>query len=169
MRRIIVVEYEEQWHTRYEAERGLLQNTLEKVISQVHHIGSTSIPGLSAKPIIDILLEVYDLDELDKLNFAMERAGYCVRGENGIPNRRYFTKGEEHRSHHVHAFGVGNPQIVKHLAFRDYLRKNKKEADEYAEIKHAAALASEDNIPLYSTLKADFIAHHLRLALRDYK
>ena len=169
MRRIIVVEYEEQWHTRYEAERGLLQNTLGKVISQVHHIGSTSIPGLSAKPIIDILLEVYDLDELDKLNFAMERAGYCVRGENGISNRRYFTKGEEHRSHHVHAFGVGNPQIVKHLAFRDYLRKIKKEADEYAEIKHAAALASEDNIPLYSTLKADFIAHHLRLALRDYK
>jgi len=169
MRRIIVVEYEEQWHTRYEAERGLLQNTLGKVISQVHHIGSTSIPGLSAKPIIDILLEVYDLDELDKLNFAMERAGYCVRGENGIPNRRYFTKGEEHRSHHVHAFGVGNPQIVKHLAFRDYLRKNKKEADEYAEIKHAAALASEDNIHLYNTLKADFIAQHLRLALRDYK
>ena len=169
MRRITVVEYDEQWPARYEAESTVLQITLGEVISRIHHIGSTSVPGLSAKPIIDILLEVCDLDELDQLNVAMERAGYRVRGENGIPNRRYFTKGEDQRSHHVHAFGVGDPQIVKHLAFRDYLKKNKKEAEEYAEIKHAAALASEDNIHRYSALKADFIVHHLRLALVDFK
>lgn len=99
----------------------------------------------------------------------MECAGYSVRGENGIPNRRYFTKGADQRSHHVHAFRLGDPQIVKHLAFRDYLKIHKKQAEEYAQIKQAAALVCEDNINRYSSLKADFIAHHLRRAFGEIK
>lgn len=165
MRKVAVVDYDAQWPGLFTVERSLLQITLGEVISQIHHVGSTSVVGLAAKPIIDILLEVVDLDELDKLNAAMAQAGYTARGENGIPNRRYFTKGGDQRSHQVHAFAVGDTQIVKHLAFRDYLIKNKNVADQYAEIKRAAVLASENDIHRYSAFKADFIEHHLRLAL----
>lgn len=121
MRILTVVDYDEMWPTLFENERTLLQMTLGKVISRIHHIGSTSVPGLSAKPVIDILIEVANLEELDSLNQAMEGVGYTVRGENGILNRRYFTKGGNQRSHHIHAFTTGDAQIIKHLAFRDYL------------------------------------------------
>lgn len=131
----------------------------------VHHIGSTSVPGLSAKPIIDILVEVTDINELDAYNLAMVSAGYISRGENGIPGRRYFIKGGGQRSHQVHAFAIGDLQVLRHLIFRDYLRKNRDIAGEYAEIKHSAALLSQNDVHRYSALKADFIAHHLRLAL----
>ncbi len=89
MRILTVVDYDEMWPTLFENERTLLQMTLGKVISRIHHIGSTSVPGLSAKPVIDILIEVANLEELDSLNQAMEGVGYTVRGENGILNRRY--------------------------------------------------------------------------------
>jgi GrpB-like predicted nucleotidyltransferase (UPF0157 family) len=65
----------------------------------------------------------------------------------------------------VHAFAVGDMQILRHLAFRDYLRKNRDIAGEYAEIKHSAALLSRNDVYRYSALKASFIEHHLRLAL----
>ncbi|GKK04001.1 hypothetical protein NUBL21985_46300 [Klebsiella pneumoniae] len=116
MRILTVVDYDEMWPALFENERTLLQMTLGKVISRIHHIGSTSVPGLSAKPVIDILIEVANLEELDSLNQAMEGIGYTVRGENGILNRRYFTKGGNQRSHHIHAFATGDAQIIKHLA-----------------------------------------------------
>ncbi|NTX79643.1 GrpB family protein [Serratia proteamaculans] len=165
MRNVTIVAYDEQWPVLFEAESSLLQVTLGKVISRIHHIGSTSVPGLAAKPVIDILLEVTGLNELDSLNAEMECAEYTVRGENGISNRRYFTKGGDQRSHQVHAFAVGDMQIVKHLAFRDYLIKSKNAAGQYAKIKYAAALASKNDTYRYSALKADFIENHLRLAL----
>ncbi|MBN3059408.1 GrpB family protein [Pectobacterium versatile] len=165
MRQVTIVPYDEQWPGLFEAESVLLKTILGQVISRIHHVGSTSVPGLAAKPVIDILLEVVDLNKLEELNAEMENAGYTARGENGIQNRRYFTKGGVQRTHHVHAFAVGDIQIVKHLAFRDYLIKNTKAAEQYAEIKCAAARKSENDTHRYSALKADFIKHHLQLAL----
>ena len=165
MRMLTVVDYDDMWPRLFESERSLLQITLGKVISQIHHIGSTSVPGLSAKPVIDILIEVTNLAELDSLNQAMVRAGYTVRGENGISNRRYFTKGGNQRSHHIHAFTTGDAQIIKHLAFRDYLIKNNDVAAQYALMKKNAMLLCENNPHQYSIYKADFIQKHLRIAL----
>ncbi|EPK7360996.1 GrpB family protein [Kluyvera ascorbata] len=165
MRIIEVVDYDTQWLSLFAEESALLQAALEKKIAKIHHVGSTSIPGMAAKPVIDILLEVVDPEALDSLNIAMENAGYMARGEYGIPNRRYFSKGGEQRSHQVHAFVIGDQHIIKLLAFRDYLIKNKEIAQQYNEIKRAAALASENDIRRYSAFKAGFIEHHLRLAL----
>ncbi|HGH3372324.1 TPA: GrpB family protein [Kluyvera cryocrescens] len=165
MRIIEVVDYDTQWLSLFAEESALLQVALEKKIAKIHHVGSTSIPGMAAKPVIDILLEVVDPEALDNLNIAMESAGYMARGEYGIPNRRYFSKGGEQRSHQVHAFVIGDQHIIKLLAFRDYLIKNKEIAQQYNEIKRAAALASENDIRRYSAFKAGFIEHHLRLAL----
>ncbi len=165
MRKIIVVPYDDKWPEMFEAESSLIKTLLGGVAKDVHHIGSTSVPGLSAKPVIDMLLEVSDINELDTYNSSMARAGYVARGENGIPGRRYFIKGGDQRSHQVHAFSVGDKQVLKHLAFRDYLRRNKEIAGKYAEIKHSAALLSRNDVHRYSILKADFIEHHLQLAL----
>ncbi|MEZ6297634.1 GrpB family protein [Klebsiella pneumoniae] len=179
MRILTVVDYDEMWPTLFENERTLLQMTLGKVISRIHHIGSTSVPGLSAKPVIDILIEVANLEELDSLNQAMlieeldslnqamEGVGYTVRGENGILNRRYFTKGGSQRSHHIHAFTTGDAQIIKHLAFRDYLIKHNDVAIQYALMKKSAMLLCENDSHRYSIYKADFIQKHLRMALID--
>ncbi|MDA5181171.1 GrpB family protein [Klebsiella pneumoniae] len=167
MRILTVVDYDEMWPTLFENERTLLQMTLGKVISRVHHIGSTSVPGLSAKPVIDILIEVANLEELDSLNQAMEGVGYTVRGENGILNRRYFTKGGNQRSHHIHAFTTGDAQIIKHLAFRDYLIKHNDVAIQYALMKKSAMLLCENDSHRYSIYKSDFIQKHLRMALID--
>lgn len=165
MREIVVVPYDEQWPGMFKAESFRIQALLGEIAKNVHHIGSTSVPGLSAKPVIDILLEVSDINELDAYNSAMLRTGYVARGENGIPGRRYFIKGGDQRSHQVHAFTVGDLQILRHLAFRDYLRENREIAEKYAEVKHSAALLSGNNIHRYSALKANFIEHHLRQAL----
>ncbi len=167
MRILTVVDYDEMWPALFESERTLLQMTLGKVISRIHHIGSTSVPGLSAKPVIDILIEVANLEELDSLNQAMEGVGYTVRGENGILNRRYFTKGGNQRSHHIHAFATGDAQIIKHLAFRDYLIKHNDVAIQYALMKKSAMLLCENDSHRYSIYKADFIQKHLRMALID--
>ncbi|WP_336756123.1 GrpB family protein [Pantoea sp. USHLN298] len=166
MRSATLVPYDKQWPVMFDAESSRLKALLGKCVKHVYHIGSTSVPGLSAKPVIDILLEVCDINELDKYNAAMLCAGYVARGENGIAGRRYFTKGGDRRSHHVHAFSVGDIQILRHLAFRDYLRKNRDIAANYAEIKCVAASNCND-AHRYSAFKADFIEHHLQLALID--
>jgi len=165
MRKIIVVPYDDRWPEMFEAESLLIKRLLGGMAKDVHHIGSTSVPGLSAKPVIDMLLEVSDINELDKYHSAMTQAGYVARGENGIAGRRYFIKGGDQRSHQVHAFAVGDMQVLRHLAFRDYLRRNKDIAEEYAEIKHAAVLVSRNDAHRYSALKAKFIERHQQLAL----
>lgn len=165
MRKFIVVPYNDKWPEMFEAESLLIKTLLGGMAKDVHHIGSTSVPGLSAKPVIDILLEVSDFNELDKYHSVMAHAGYVARGENGIEGRRYFIKGGDQRSHQVHAFAVGDMQVLRHLAFRDYLRRNKDIAEEYAGIKHAAALLSRNDAHRYSALKGKFIERHQQLAL----
>ncbi|KGD71218.1 GrpB family protein [Pantoea vagans] len=164
MRTVIVVPYDDKWPEMFEAESLLIKTLLGGVANDIHHIGSTSVPGLSAKPIIDILLEVSDINELDRYNSAMAHAGYVIRGENGISGRRYFIKGGDQRSHQVHAFASGDIQVLRHLVFRDYLRENTHIAEMYAELKHSAARLSRNDAHRYSAHKANFIAHHLRLA-----
>lgn len=164
MRTVIVVPYDDKWPEMFEAESLLIKTLLGGVAKDIHHIGSTSVPGLSAKPIIDILLEVSDINELDRYNSAMAHAGYVIRGENGISGRRYLIKGGDQRSHQVHAFASGDIQVLRHLVFRDYLRENTHIAEMYAELKHSAARLSRNNAHRYSAHKANFIAHHLRLA-----
>ena len=161
MRKIIVVAYDDKWPEMFEAESSLIRTLLGGLAKDIHHIGSTSVPGLSAKPVIDILLEVSDINELDRYNCVMAHVGYVARGENGIAGRRYFIKGGDQRSYHVHAFAAGDVQVFRHLAFRDYLRKNKNVAEKYAELKRSAALLSQNDAHRYNALKANFIMNHL--------
>jgi GrpB-like predicted nucleotidyltransferase (UPF0157 family) len=114
---------------------------LGTIVVSTHHIGSTAVPGLRAKPIIDILLEVSSLPELDERADRLEKLGYEAMGEFGIPGRRYFRKGRSARTHHIHAFKRGDTHIRRHLAFRDYLIAHAEIAAQYGRLK--AGLAAE--------------------------
>ncbi|MEH2922170.1 GrpB family protein [Samsonia erythrinae] len=159
-RTITVVDYDPQWATDYATAARAIMQALGEVAVRIHHIGSTAVPGLPAKPVIDMLLEVVALSDLDRLENVMVDLDYCPRGENGIARRRYYTKGGDARTHHLHAFVVGDEHIQRHLSFRDYLRANPAVCAEYAAIKRAAALACDNDAAVYSQLKNDFIAMH---------
>ena len=140
MRQIVVTAYDPDWPKRFERERDLLTAVLHDELAAVHHIGSTAVSNLWAKPIIDLLAEAYEIDRIDGCNDAMVAAGYLPKGENGLPGRRFFLRGtEEQRLAHVHIFQVGHPDIMRHLALRDYLRAHPAARQEYGAMKRALA------------------------------
>ncbi|WP_226376373.1 GrpB family protein [Pantoea stewartii] len=167
-RQIIVSEYCPEWANHFSAEAAVLAARLGKHLVATHHIGSTAVPGLAAKPIIDILLEVITHDSSD-ITSALCASGYQARGENGMPGRRYYTKGlQGRRTHHVHAFIQGSPDIIRHLAFRDYLRKYPDIRDSYAVVKYAAQRDCRGESNVYCELKKAFVQAHQQRALALY-
>jgi GrpB-like predicted nucleotidyltransferase (UPF0157 family) len=167
LRAVQVVEYDPVWPTMFWSERELLRRALGCAAVEIHHIGSTAVPGLAAKPIIDILIEVTDLAALDERNRAMEAIGYETKGEFGIPGRRYFRKGGENRSHHVHAFASGDLNVGRHLAFRDYLRSHPEVAAEYARLKMRVAQECGNDIARYCDGKDAYVKQIESLALQE--
>ena len=135
MQKVEVIDYQESWIDMYNAEADALKNSTGFVNPDIHHIGSTSVSGLSAKPIIDILIEVDDVGCLDDHVKCLETIGYHARGENGIPGRRYFEKGGDNRTHQIHVFNRDSFGAMRHLALRDYLSSHPRVADEYALLK----------------------------------
>jgi len=165
MKIIEIVDYRDSWKTDFDIEKKLLEHALSACDVTVHHIGSTSVPNLAAKPIIDILLEVSSLDILDTLNSNMRELSYLPKGEYGIAGRRYYQKGGAMRTHQVHAFLRGSQDVIRHLAYRDYLIEHPNIASKYEEIKRKGAEASNNDISDYCAYKNDFVQHHQALAL----
>jgi GrpB-like predicted nucleotidyltransferase (UPF0157 family) len=140
IREIRVVPYDPDWPRSFYAEADALRAILGQEIIAIHHIGSTAIPNLSAKPIIDILVEVHHIEKMDEFDAAMRRSGYLPKGEAGIPGRRFYIKGDEiHRTHHIHIFQAGRPDIERHLGFRDYMIAHPEDAKAYGWLKEELA------------------------------
>ena len=154
---IEVVTYDEAWPLRFLVEKQRLNDILPQCILEIHHIGSTAVPGLAAKPIIDILLEVNSLSDLDCRVPLLATLEYQAKGEYGIPGRRYFTKGAIRRTHHLHAFERGDLNVTRHLAFRDYLRAHAEIADEYGDLQRTVAATCENDIGRYAAGKHNFV------------
>jgi len=167
MRKVIVVPYDPVWRDAFKQEAIRLTNALDELVSSIHHVGSTSIPGIYAKPIIDILLLVRDLPLLDQRSGAMESLGYEVMGEYGIPGRRYFRRLTEEgiHTHHAHAFLVGSDGAVRHLAFRDYMIAHPDTAQAYSDLKVRLMKAHPSDMEAYINGKDPFIREHEALAL----
>lgn len=151
MRVVRVVPYDPNWQEMFEKESLLIRQALGGNCLAVHHIGSTAVPGLAAKPIIDILPVVKNILEVDA--DAMSRIGYEAKGEYGMPFRRFFQKG----SHHVHVFEEGSPEISRHLKFRDWLRTHPEEREAYARLKMELAKKYPGDIFRYCLGKEAFI------------
>jgi GrpB-like predicted nucleotidyltransferase (UPF0157 family) len=158
VRKVEVLPYNPDWRRQYTRLAQEIQQVLPEQVVRIHHIGSTAVPGLNAKPTIDLLPEVLSIEELDACRSLLEQLGYEGRGENGIPGRRYFVKleGKKHLVH-VHAFQVGDPQIRRHLDFRDYLIAHPEAARCYGDLKASLARRYPTDIDSYVTGKDAFI------------
>jgi GrpB-like predicted nucleotidyltransferase (UPF0157 family) len=151
----------------YEREAVHLAQALGSNVVAIHHIGSTAIPHIFAKPVIDILIEADSLDAVDSRNDAMRALGYEVMGELGIPGRRYFRKDntDGHRTHNVHTFEAGTDNVLRHLAFRDFMRAYPDRAQEYSDLKRRLATANPDSLQQYMDGKDAFIKEMERRAV----
>jgi GrpB-like predicted nucleotidyltransferase (UPF0157 family) len=139
----------------FDEERSRLAVVFDGRAAGIEHIGSTSVPGLCAKPIVDILVGLRELTLSEAEIDAMERLGYEFLGEFGLPGRLYFRKGEP-RTHHVHVVAHGGEHWERHLAFRDALRSDPEERRRYDELKRRLA-AEGHSREIYSELKTPFI------------
>jgi len=159
MRKVEIVPHDPQWREAFEAEAKQVASALGENVTAVHHIGSTAIPNIYAKPVIDLLVEVRDITEVDGRSSAMESLGYEVMGEFGIPGRRYFRKDNQEgiRTHQIHAFETGSAEVKRHLAFRDYVIANPDDAQRYSELKRQLADEHPQSMDRYMDGKDSFI------------
>lgn len=168
-RKVEVVPYNIDWPARFQVEAQELEVLFGGEMLSIHHFGSTAIPGTSAKPIIDILVIVRNINRVDALNPFLQKMGYSPVGEYGIPGRRFFYKGtHDLRSHHLHVYQTGNPHILRHLAFRDYMRAHPMDALAYSRLKETLALQFSEDMESYIAGKNEFVQNEERLAMDWY-
>jgi GrpB-like predicted nucleotidyltransferase (UPF0157 family) len=161
-RRIEITAYDPTWASLYAAERPRLAAALAPIWVEAHHVGSTSVAGLAAKPVIDILIEISDDSRLGQFDSKLVELGYTVRGEclnaGGTPGRFYYSKNTGgHRSHQLHICQSGHGEISTMLAFPRYLRQHPQIRDAYQALKKEAAAQNRHNIVGYIAAKNDFI------------
>ena len=156
---IVISEYDPRWPAIYEDEVARILAVTGDAITAVEHVGSTSVPGLGAKPIIDIMAAVGQIDEAKKLLEPLSALGYTYlpEYEEMIPERRFFRRGLESTSHHLHIVEATTDFWIDHLLFRDYLRSHRETAVEYEEIKRALAARLGDDRAAFTTAKTSFI------------
>lgn len=155
---VFLAPHDPAWSGVAEAESARLAQAVGGTLIAVHHIGSTAIPGILAKPVIDLMPVVRSLEELEARREAIETLGYLWRGEFGIPGRRYCVlERDGRRLFHVHFYRDGNDHIATQLAFRDYLRAHRDEALAYEAAKQAAAATHPDNSLAYNDHKSNWI------------
>ena len=165
LRKVEVVPYNAEWPTLFQQEATNLATIFGPEVVAIHHIGSTSVPRLWAKPIIDVMMEVHDVERLDAFSFQVIELGYIPKGEFGVVGRRFYIKGSElHRTHHIHAYATGHPEIELHLSFRDYLRAHNDEVQRYSQLKDDLARQFPTDMAGYMAGKDAFLKEMVRKA-----
>ena len=165
---IEIVEYSHEWPRLFEREAAAILEACAPWVVEVHHVGSTAVPGLAAKPILDMMPVAAGPAEALEAVPRMTSLGYRYRGEYGIPGRLYFEKTVDGREvAHAHMFPSGHPAIGTHLAFRDYLRAHPGAARDYERLKRDLAAKHRNDREAYTDAKAAFIEGIIAAALGD--
>ncbi|KAB2334524.1 GrpB family protein [Cytobacillus depressus] len=162
--KIRLTEFSEDWSRMFQTEAEFMKTIFGDEIIKFEHFGSTSVQGMKAKPVIDMMCIVKDIEKVDIVNGKMAAFGYDVAGEWGISGRRFFRKGGENRTHHIHFYQFDHDQIERHLIFRDYLRSHPEEAAKYSHFKEELA-QQFDNTSEYSKAKKEFVREMEQKAL----
>lgn len=153
-----VVRYDSQWPARFEEERALLEAAIGQwAVGGIHHVGSTAVPGLAAKPVIDILVGVEDLASSRALIPELARSGYRYAPYRTDEMHWFCKPDPSQRTHHLHLVPVDSQRFRDELAFRDRLRADPGTADEYARLKSRLATRFEHDREAYTDAKASFI------------
>jgi GrpB-like predicted nucleotidyltransferase (UPF0157 family) len=151
-RPIVVVDYDPIWPSLYAAERERILAVMGAAVVQIEHIGSTAVPALAAKPVIDIALGIADLAQAPSYVPALEGLGYLYvpEAEAELPERRFFWKGTPLvHTYHISMAVPGSPEWVKPIVFRDYLRGHPAEVQRYQALKRELALRCGTDIGAY--------------------
>jgi GrpB-like predicted nucleotidyltransferase (UPF0157 family) len=150
--------YDHSWPARFEQEHPGLEKALgDSITGGIHHVGSTSVPGLDAKPIIDILVGVADLEASRASIEPLAGVGYMYAPYRPDEMLWFCKPDPAHRTHHLHLVPTDSSRFRSELAFRDYLRTHPEVAEEYATLKRRLASQFEHNRAAYTEAKADFI------------
>jgi GrpB-like predicted nucleotidyltransferase (UPF0157 family) len=170
--KVELVPHDPHWAYLADAEARLLREALGANLRVVHHIGSTAIPAIRAKPILDLMPVVGSLVELDKCRAEIEALGYEWWGEYGLPGRRYCSKSDPQtgrRAVQLHCYQDGSTEITRHLAFRNYLRAHPELAAEYDRVKAECQRRHPDNSHAYGDCKEAWIRNAEANALEWYQ
>ena len=156
---VVVLPYDEQWKNDFLQIKEELINALGQLVIEIEHVGSTSVKGLSAKPIIDIDIVIKDYSELKNVILALERIGYQHEGNLGIEGREAFRYDcKEHlREHHLYVCPKDSLELKRHIAFRNYLLTHHDAVREYSRIKEEGAKLYPNDIERYIEYKTPFI------------
>lgn len=169
-REIVELEnYNEKWKKEYEKERDLLKNVLGDRIIEIEHVGSTSIVGLKAKPVIDILIAINSLEEIEQIEQLLIEYDYSNRGHQGVEDRYFFAKGpEDARSHYIHFVEKDNNTYINLLWFKKYLLKHPEYIEKYCELKQELAEKYSEDRKKYTAGKSNFITEVISLAKKEF-
>ena len=158
MPRIIVVPYDPEWPARFDALRRPIWEAVRDVAIAVEHVGSTAVPGLAAKPIVDMTVVVRSPSDIPDAITRLERLGYLHRGDLGIAGREAFHVPPELPAHHLYVCTCDSTALANHITFRDWMRTHPEDANAYGALKEQLASRFLDDIDGYVDGKTAFIA-----------
>lgn len=161
----MVVDYDPKWPELFAAFRARIEGALEGRAAAIEHVGSTAVPGLAAKPVVDI--DVL-LSSAARPHEAIERLallGYGHKGNLGIAGREAFTQPADQPAHHLYVCAAGSIEFIRHVAFRDYLRTHPESARIYGELKRRLATEYRHDRATYGAGKDEFVREVLRRAI----
>ena len=168
-RQIEVVKYRKEWKQMFTEEKKRLRQIFGKDILDIQHIGSTAVEGLYAKPLIDILIVVDDFKILINYTVKLIQLGYEDKGEFGIKGRRFYRKGgDKNPTHNIHMYARADKNIIRYIAFREYLKTFPQTREEYSVIKKEAAKKNLFDIDGYMNFKNNFVKKTEKLAIEWY-
>lgn len=157
-----IIPYDPAWEILFATERARIAAAIGQQVLAIEHVGSTSVPNLAAKPILDIAIGVEALDDVPACVAPLTNLGYEYKGEHGLPERHYFTRGTPNRTHHLHMVVVGQYQWSTLVPFRDHLRRNPETLAQYQQLKEELAARFPHDRLAYTDGKAEFIQAVLR-------
>ena len=165
---IEIVEYRPEWHVIFEHEKAAILERCRPRVIEVHHVGSTSVPGLAAKPLLDIMPVVANPDDGEDAVKPMATLGYRYREDNGLPGRFYFDKIVDGRTVvYAHMYPQDHSDVGKLVAFRDHLRTHQEATLAYERLKRELASKYRDDRVSYTDAKGAFINEITAAALAD--
>ena len=166
---IVVKKYSQNYPKMYEEEKVKIESILKDNLVSIYHIGSTSVPNLKSKPIIDIMVSVNSLEMVDENKDEFIKIGYEYLGEFGIKGRRYLRKGGDERTHQIHIFSKSDEYNLKrHLAVKNYLIKHPEVAKVYGDLKESLAKKYPFDIEAYCDGKERFMKELEKKALEEF-
>lgn len=155
-----IIDYDSQWPIQYEEEKDRIFRAIGHIVVAIEHIGSTAVPRLGAKPIIDIMIAVHQLTDAEKCIEPLKSISYeyVPKFEDSFPERRFFWKGPpKDRKYHIHMVELKSDFWKRHLLFRDYLRTHPEVAQKYHHLKKELAAKHGSDRDAYTDAKTSFI------------